>query len=304
MQSGVFLILLSMSLTPFGDALSKHLGETQAPLFIMFLRYFTAGLIALVLARATRTPVVLPRRNLGGLVFRTALVMAAMTLLIVALTMASLANAVGGFLIAPIVATLISSVFFGEKLNLPRGLGAVISFLGALLILRPGAGFEPGIIFALLGGIFLGAFLSLSRRAPRLGNALSSLAVQCLLGSAMLLPFALSQFGGFSLRIIPAILGLGVVTAATHFLTVAAYQRADASKLAPFFYFNLVAAIIVGLVWFSEVPGWLSVLGLCGIVAGGLVSLLSPETMKKLLVRNINVVAQLQGWHRRNYANT
>lgn len=275
MKSGVFLILLSVSLTPFGDALSKELGQTQSPFFIVFLRYFTAGLIALALARASGIAVTIPARDRIGTVLRTALVIGAMTFLIMALSMIPLANAVGGFLIAPIVAMLISVVAYGERLTLPRLAGSLISFLGALLILRPGTTLDPGMLLALAGGCLLGAFLAASRGAGA-GTGqhpVSALAVQCLLGAAMLAPLALPAIGGLSFALLIPVLLLGIVTAATHFLTVAAYQRSEAARLAPFFYFNLVAALIIGLVWFHEIPGWTALAGLACIVAGGLISL-------------------------------
>jgi drug/metabolite transporter (DMT)-like permease len=183
LQSGVLLILLSMSLTPLGDALSKQLGDSQSPFVIVFLRYFTAGLIALLVARVAKIPIQIPAQDRGGIVLRTALVMAAMTLLVVALTMIPLANAVGGFLIAPIVAILLSVCLYGERLTWPRILGALASFLGAMLILQPSGNIEIGTVYALFGGVCLGAFLALSRGAATFGNPVCALVVQCLLGS-------------------------------------------------------------------------------------------------------------------------
>jgi drug/metabolite transporter (DMT)-like permease len=274
MRSGVVLILLSMSMTPFGDALSKHLGETQSPFFIVFLRYLIAGLIALALAGITRTPVSLPKHGRGGFVLRTGLVVGAMALLILALSLVPLATAVGGFLIAPIVATVISVLFLGEALTLPRLLGGAASFFGALMILRPDGAVEAGILVAVAGGAMLGAFLALSRAAHCSLNAISALAVQCLLGAAMLAPIAMFQADLMVFSLLWPALGLGLVTAATHFLTVAAYQRAEPARLAPFFYFNLVAAVIVGVVWFQEIPGSLTLIGLGLIVSGGLIALM------------------------------
>lgn len=285
MQNGVLLILLSMSLTPFGDALSKQLGATQSPMFIVFLRYFVAGLIALALARVTRTRVELPRIGRLGFILQTAIVVGAMALLIAALSMVPLASAVGGFLIAPIVAMLISVLFYGEKLTLPGAAGAGLSFLGALLILKPGAAFEPGIAVALVGGALLGLFLAANRASGVILSPIGALALQCLLGSAMLFPFAIGSIGTADWALLWPALGLGAVTAATHFLTVAAYQRCESARLAPFFYFNLVAAVIVGLVWFNEIPDAYSVAGLGLILTGGLASLLNVTTVKRLARR-------------------
>jgi len=298
MQSGVFLILVSMSLTPFGDALSKQLGISQAPMFIVFLRYFVAGLIALAVALATRTPVRFPPRGRVGFVLRTALVVGAMAMLIVALSRIPLATAVGGFLIAPIIATLISVLFFHETLTLPRLAGGGLGFLGAILILQPGSSFEIGIIFALAGGGLLGVFLALSRAAQCQMNPVASLALQCLLGSAMLFPFAVGQIGPLNAALIFPAIGLGSITAATHFLTVAAYQRAEAAKLAPFFYFNLVAAVVVGVVWFHEIPGVVTLAGLGLIVGGGLVGLRHGPGFRFAVPRRVFAV---QTGSRRNF---
>lgn len=279
MRSGVFLILISMALTPLGDGLSKQVSLTQGPVFICFMRYFIAGLMALALAAITRTKIEVPRTDRVGMVFRTALVMTAMTLLIVALSSVPLAVAVGGFLIAPVVATLISVVFLGERLTSFKIIGSLVSFLGALLILKPSVELELGALFALAGGAFLGAYLAATRGAARDANAISTLAVQCLLGSAMLAPLAFLVPPRLTFDLLPSAIALGAVTAATHFLTVAAYARAEASVLSPFLYFNLVAAVVVGFFWFGEVPEWLTVFGLVAIVAGGWITLASPGNL-------------------------
>lgn len=274
-----------MSLTPLGDALSKHLGQSQSPVFIVFLRYFVAGIMALAIARAVRVPVRLPKEHPHLLLFTSALVISAMGLLILALSMVPLSTAVGAFLIAPIIAVLISVVAFGEQLTPTRFLGAVLSFLGAILILRPQGDFQPGVVVALAGGGLLGAFLAVSRAYPLKAHPVCALALQCLIGSAMVAPLALPAFKGSLTALLWPALGLGAVTAATHFLTVAAYQRAEAARLAPFFYFNLVAALVVGALWFREWPDFVSLLGLGAIVAGGLISLLDSRRFEQGLRR-------------------
>ena len=273
LRSGILLILLSMSLTPLGDAISKHLASAQPPVEIVFLRYLAAGLIGLCLILVRGRGVHLQRQQFGGLILRTFCVMAAMSLLAMALALVPLAVAVGGFLIAPLVAVLISIVLYGERLTVPRATGAAFSFLGALAILRPEAGISPGALAALGGGGMLGVFLALTRGAGAMPDALAALTVQCLLGAFLVAPIAV--LGGLDFTLVPVLpaLGLGLVTAATHFLTVAAYQRAEAGLLAPFFYFSLVAALAIGLVWFEEFPDAQALVGLGAILTGGLISL-------------------------------
>ena len=72
--------------------------------------------------------------------------------------------------------------------------------------------------------------------------------MQSLLGSALLAPFA---FAGGLPALTPGSSSArsrsGAISAVCHFLTVAAYQRADATLLAPFLYFNLLTAMARGL---------------------------------------------------------
>jgi drug/metabolite transporter (DMT)-like permease len=188
-----------------------------------------------------------------------------------------MAKAVGGFLIAPIVSGLLGILVWREPPTVPRLAGSGVSFLGAAVLVRPETGIEPGCLLALLGGALLGAYLAATRGARTRTDALSTLAVQSLLGAALVAPFVLA--GGLPAsgpRLLVGALALGGISAACHFLTVAAYQRADASVLAPFLYFNLLTAGAVGFLWFGETLPLSGVLALLAIAGGGLIALMRP----------------------------
>jgi len=277
MNVGVCFLILAMLLTPAVDGVAKTLSADQTPMMIAFLRYFSAGLIALMVARATGRRIVVPQGDRAGQLVRTALIMGAMTALIAALGMVPMAKAVGGFLIAPIVSGLLGILVWREPATAPRLAGTALSCLGAALLLRPETGVETGSLLALVGGGLLGAYLAATRGARTRTDPLSTLAVQSLLGAALVAPFALA--GGMPAPgpgLVAGALALGGISAACHFLTVAAYQRADASVLAPFLYFNLLTAGAVGFLWFGETLPLSSLLALLAIAAGGLVALMRP----------------------------
>ena len=278
MQAGVCFLILAMLLTPAVDGVAKSLSTEYSPMMIAFLRYFCAGMIALAIARGTGRRIVVPAGDRAGQLVRTALIMGAMTALITALGMVPMAKAVGGFLIAPIVSGLLGILVWREPPTATRLAGSAISCLGAAILMRPEAGIETGSFFALLGGALLGTYLAATRGAKTQADALSTLAVQSLLGAALIAPFALA--GGLptlSPAFIFSAVSLGAVSAICHFLTVAAYQRADATLLAPFLYFNMITAMAVGFFWFGEALGLASVIGLVAIATGGLVTLIDPR---------------------------
>lgn len=274
MRLGVGFLVLAMLLTPAADGVAKTLSADHSPMMIAFLRYLCAGLIALALAGATGRTITIPAGDRLGQLFRTMLIMGAMTALIAALGLVPMAKAVGGFLIAPIVSGLLGIVVWGERPTPTRLAGSALAFMGAAVLMRPEAGVEAGSLFALLGGALLGAYLSATRGAPTRTDPLSTLAVQCLLGAAMLAPFALVDgLPALSPGLLLSALALGGVSATCHVLTVAAYQRADATVLAPFLYFNMISALAAGYLWFGETLSQASLLGLGAIAAGGLVTL-------------------------------
>lgn len=273
LKSGVWLLLLAMSLTPAVDGIAKNLGASYEPMFIAFLRYSGAGILALAFALGCGRPVRIPRSDWPGQVLRTALIMGAMTALIAALALVPLANAVGGFLVAPIVSTALSIALLGEKLTRARLIGSILSIAGAAAIMRPEGSLETGTLLALLGGSLLGCYLATTRAATASADALSTLVVQCLLGALMLAPFAFARgVPQLTLEIPVGMAGLGALSACCHFLTVAAYRRSEASLLSPFLYFNLIAAVLVGFLWFGETPTMISLIGLTGIACGGLLA--------------------------------
>jgi drug/metabolite transporter (DMT)-like permease len=277
MQIGVLFLVLAMLLTPAVDGVAKTLAADYSPMEVAFFRYFTAGMIALLIARASGRRIQVHREDRLGMVFRTALIMGAMTSLIAALSMVPMAKAVGGFLIAPIVSGLLSVILFKEALTVPRLVGSGLSVAGAYVLMAPEAGIELGSIFALAGGALLGAYLAATRGA-KATDALSTLAVQCLLGSAMLAPFAFwNGLPAFSMTLVWGALALGGISAVCHFLTVEAYARVEATVLAPFLYFNMISAMAVGFLFFGETVSGGNLVALASIAFGGLVTLMKGD---------------------------
>jgi len=63
---------------------------------------------------------------------------------------------------------------------------------------------------------------------------------------------------------------IGLVSASGHFLLIKAYRHAPASLLAPYCYFEIVSATVLGLVFFGNFPGAVTWLGVAVIVSSGI----------------------------------
>ena len=287
MNNGITLLIIAMCLTPCGDALSKYLLNAHSPFMVAFLRYLSGGLLAVGLARMLGQNVRIPSDAGPSQLLRALLLVASVLCLITAFSMVPLAYAVGGFLIAPLVAVVLSASLYNERLDGFRMAGIIASMFGAVIIAKPATSLEAGTLFALAGGVLLGTYLAFTRNSKQSGGALSTMIFQCFVGATVLAPFAfysgLPQISGAFLA---AVLGLGAFTAGAHLLTIAAYQRADAAVLSPFMYFNMIAAVISGLILFGEIPSLISTFGLIAIALGGLLSMY-PDLRHSLIGRPV-----------------
>lgn len=277
MRGGIGLIIMAMSLTPVLDAVAKELGRDHAPIVICLARYLSSGLVALVLARIMGERVHPRAEDLPGHLLRAALMIGAMVAFISALSMVPMADAVGGFLIAPMVATGLSVLLLGEVVTPRKILGGLLSLLGAVIITRPGLGLQAGTLLALAGGVLLGCYFTASRAAADNGGVTGRMAIEALAGAALIAPAAISEglpaIGGAFLAWVAV---LGLVSAACHVLTLLAFRRSPAAELAPFMYCNLLVAVALGVLVFGEIPGPATLAGLGAILAGGLVTALTP----------------------------
>ncbi|MEL6234627.1 MAG: DMT family transporter, partial [Pseudomonadota bacterium] len=123
-----------------------------------------------------------------------------------------------------------------------------------------------------------------SRGTAQAEDVIGAMALQSLLGAGMIAPLAFA--GGMpamELDLLVWALVLGVISAACHTLTIMAFKRTEASVLAPFMYSNLFVAVALGFFVFGEVPAALTWLGLAAILAGGVVTALSPAAIAWLM---------------------
>ena len=268
------ILVLGMSLIPLSDSFGKILVERHgvAPVFVAFAR-FALGAVLLFpfVPRGQIRPGIYRDWRIWG---RAGLIVCSVVSIQTALRTEPVANVFGAFFVGPIFSYVLSVVFLGERVTQVRTLLLVAGFAGVLLIVRPGFGMTPGLLFALLAGLFYGTFLTASRwladRAPPRGLMLS----QLLLGALMLLPFGLATW--------PALGGAGwllvlltaVGSMSGNLLLVFAYGMAPATRLAPFIYFQLVAATAYGLAIFGDFPDALTLAGLVLLIASGLASLM------------------------------
>ena len=275
MPVAVLMVLASAALWPLLDAIGKHLiGAGYPAVQVAWARYSVNVLFLLpvALSRGGRGSL-LPRRSPLHLL-RAALPSVVTALLFVGLGHMPLASASALLFVNPLLTVALSALVLGEQVGARRWTAVAIGFVGALVVLRPGTEvFRWASLAPLAAALCYSTTVILNRRLAGEASPLATTLHYAVAGSVILLPGAtagnwrpldLAAVGWLSLG---AVVGSGCL-----WLVTSAYERAQASALAPFHFAELAAATAVGFVAFREMPDAAALVGIGLILAAGLLS--------------------------------
>lgn len=274
MVRAALTLILGMSLIPLGDSAGKLLveGHGVSPVFVAWSRFQIGVFLILPFLRTHH----LKRAYLTDwrLWFRGALISAGVVSILTALRTEPLANVFGAFFSGPILSYVISAIFLGERVTIVRSVLIALGFAGVLLVVRPGFGMTPGLALAVLAGVFYGGYLTASRWLADVAPPRSLMFSQLFAGAILIAPFGLAGLPDFTGPVTGLVLWSAVASVTGNLLLVLAYKQAPATRLAPFIYFQLVAATFYGWAIFGVLPDAVTFAGLALLVASGVGSLL------------------------------
>lgn len=267
MIQALFIMLIAMSFIPAGDAASKILTSELgvAPVFVVWSRFVIGGLILLPFTWRSFAP----HWRDWRIWMRAALIAGGISCITRALSLAPLADVFGAFFIGPLVSFVLSALLLKENVRWSQTVLVILGFLGVLLIVRPGFGVSSGLGWAVLAGCFYGSFLTASRWLS--GKVvLGALMLSQMIGPVILTtPFVLGNIPEISPQIAALTLASAICSMAGNVLLLFAYRLQEASKLAPFVYFQLISAVLLGWAVFNQLPDAYSIFGMGLIIIAG-----------------------------------
>lgn len=267
--AGILLFLSALVLFTLMDVAAKDLGSRYHPAQVIWAR-FAVNLALISLLFRGRLLALARSRQPGLQLARGALQMATVALFFLSIRHIGLAEAAALADISPVLITLGAALFLGERLGPRRLIGIAVAFVGAMVVLRPGAGvMHPAALLA-LGAGFTYAGGALLTRVVRFDSTATSVIWSAGVGtvlSSLALPFFWQPVAPADL---PVFLAVGALGAGGQALIIMGFQRCEAGTLAPFGYAGLVLSTLWGVVFFGQFPDLWTVLGALVIVAAGL----------------------------------
>lgn len=267
-------VFAAVTLVVLGDTAGKLLTQGGVdPFLVAWSRFGLAALLLLPFS-GLRVRELAQLRN-WRVLLRAAIIATAISFMLTALQTEPIANVFGAFFIGPVVSYILAVLFLGERPSPLRAVLLVLGFLGVMLVVKPGFGATPGIIFGLLAGVCYGGYLVMTRLVASEFRPRFLLISQLLIGTVILTPVGLSvELPRLDVGVSFLILGSALGSALGNYLLVIANRMAEASLIAPLVYSQLISATILGVLVFGDWPDAYSLTGLAVITLSGLGSLL------------------------------
>ncbi len=204
-------------------------------------------------------------------IFRGITLFFANVLFFYSISVISMAKALTLAFVAPLITTALSPIFLGENVGFRRWSAVIVGFIGSLIVIRPGLiEFNLASLAALGTGFFYGIYLVITRKLHTSDSPLLTLLLTGVVGAVIgsfIVPvvWVNPTFNQWSLLAL-----MGVFACLGHLFLILSLKYADASKLAPFGYFEIVTNVMLGYYFFGDFPHYWTLTGLAIIVSSGI----------------------------------
>jgi len=265
--TGILLLVIALQILPISDALAKSLSASLPVLQVIWARFFFHCLATGAYTAWRHGPHLLLPTVSWVLTARSAALCFAVALFYVALRHMPMTTALTLWFVEPFLLTILAMLVFKEKVAPAQWLAIAVGFLGIVLAIRPSAdNWQWSYLIGLAAGMGYAVFLLLTRvvesRIPAIVSVYQTGLVGCVLSSVAVISVWQAPTGAQWLQLV----AIGCVAALAHLLIVKAFERAEASLLAPFTYAEVITATILGYFVFGDVPDRWAYAGLALII--------------------------------------
>ena len=269
---GIFLFITAIFLISIVDTICKFFTKDLHAIQIVwgYLIGINVTLWIFFFFKGEKLSILLLTNKLSLQIIRPAFLICSISSLFLGLTYLPIAEATAIGFVAPLFITALSVPILREKVGIHRWSAVIIGFLGVIIIVRPGTEFwHIASIMPLLGAFFFALFQILTRLLSTTENTYTTLFYTGLGGlgwSSLMVPFVWSPMLKIHFFVF---FSIGIMGAIAHLCMISAFDRAEASFLAPYNYTKLLWVAVLGYIIFGDKPSLEMWLGAFVIVSAG-----------------------------------
>jgi drug/metabolite transporter (DMT)-like permease len=287
MPIGVLLGLLSFSIYAVGDAMTKSFsGEIGVFELQFFINLFALVPIVFAKDKSERWRDTFKLSNPLLMHGRALLYTAATFCFTLAVTTIPFAETYSLAFLSPLFLALLAMLFLKEKVVATRWILVALSFIGVLIVVRPGfrelgIGHLSAILCALLAAGANTILRVISNREKQISIIALNGAYQLVVCGALMA----SSFTTLDWSQLARLATIGVIGGCAQILIIRAVARTPASQIGPTQYIQILWAVALGAIFFNESPDAIGYLGLAILVASGIATIFSDGAQARIMGR-------------------
>ena len=284
MPPGVLFALSAYALYSCCDAIVKGLGSGLSVYEIAFFTTLFSLIPALLMTPKgeswvtfwkVKNPLLLHLRGMSGVIGNLCIIFAFVQI--------PLAEAYSLAFLAPVFIVFISVWLLAEKVSLQRWLLLAASFIGVLIVVRPGfrelnIGHLAAVGSATCGAVTTSILRRIAKQETR--ASLIGVASCYILVINGVMMFVTRSAHWLTWPEIAGLVTIGALGGTANLIFIAATRTAPASVVAPFQYSQIFWAIIFGAIFYKEFPDAIAFVGLAVIVVAGILNLFSGAQIR------------------------
>lgn len=261
-------MFIAMSFIPAGDTAGKILSEGlgASPFYVAWSRFLIGGVMLLPFLPKGTWRLLRDWR----IWFRASLLAVGLSCIQVALSREPIADVFAAFFIAPLISYVLAMIFLKEPIRWEGAALVALGFVGVLIVVQPGSDAGSGLVWAVAAGICYGAFLTASRWLSHVGTPLGLTFTQLFIAALLLTPLGANNIPAITGQVVWLTTLSALFSMLGNLILLYAYKLAPATRLAPLVYFQLLAAVIFGFVFFDTLPTLFTWIGLLIVMGAGI----------------------------------
>ena len=266
----IFAILAYFSFSLL-DTIQKTVVIYHSIFQILFLKYFFTLFLSITESYRKNNQNFYKTNNLRLQITRSILSIIESGCFVLSFRYLSLADAHSIASLTPVIVVALSAIILKEKVNLKTWIAIFVGFVGVLIIMRPGLSiFDPKSLIPLAAALFLSLYQIVTRKVSEYDSSETSLFYTSFVGiilMSFLMPFFWQPMQSYSYLLF---LGIGIFFSLGIYFQIIALSFAKASVVQPFHYTLILWAIILGYIFYNDLPDLPTVIGAIIITLSGI----------------------------------
>lgn len=270
---GAFFMAACMASFAINDALIKSSSEYFTLIQAIFIRaIFTTTFLGIMAWRQQGFSSRISLADWKLISFRTIAEIIGAYLFLYSIFNMPLANATAILQSMPLAVTLAGAVFLKETVGWRRYSAVLVGFIGVLIIVRPGTEGFTFISFFALSAVFF--FVARDITTRKISSSIPSSMVSfvtsigILVTSAAFLPFV--EWRQVTVENVSILLIASVFVIGGYVLIVSAMRTGEIAFVSPFRYTILLWSIVLGVLFFGDIPDMWTIVGSTIVVITGI----------------------------------